>query len=437
MKQNYKSWGNLSSTPHHSVKPGVMFTDISHLECNDYVIYGNGRSYGDVCLNAESGLIDTGGLDRFIEYDDKGSFVTCQAGMLLNDLLAFIVPRGKFVNVTPGTAYVSIGGMIANDVHGKNHHLVGSFGNHIESLQLLRSDRGVLTCSANENSELFYATIGGLGLTGMILSATLRLKDINGACIDTKSVATQGLSDMLNLFDQPSNDFEYTVAWLDLQSKKINGIFSYGKHSSDRVSCGKNQSPKKVNFTAPNWLLNKYSNGAFNKFYFTKNKLATSSKQNYQAFFHPLDKLEDWNLLYGRRGFYQYQFVVPCDSFEDVFLALMSIMKRYRQLSYLSVLKKFGETKSLGLMSFPRSGYTLAMDFPNQGATTLKMFEEFDTIVLSADGAIYPAKDARMGSEAFEKSFPQLGEFMAFKDKKLNSDFWRRVTDNTAMVENE
>jgi len=434
MKIVYKSWGNLQSPLHISVKPRTSLSSLERFNNEDYVLYGNGRSYGDVCLNAESGLIDTKNLDRFIEYDADGSRVTCQAGVLLNDLLKFLIPRNKFVTVSPGTAYVTIGGMIANDVHGKNHHLVGSFGNHVESFQLLRSDQGVITCSENENSGLFRATIGGLGLTGMILSATLKLKDINNACVDTKSIATQGLADMVCLFDEPNTDYEYTVAWLDLHSKKLNGIFSYGKHNEAVTNCGKTQEPKKVNITAPNWLLNRHSNSLFNKLYYAKNRFSSSTKQHYQAYFYPLDKLEDWNLLYGRRGFYQYQFVVPCSEFGTVFIELLNVMKKYGQMSYLTVLKKFGEIKSLGMMSFPRSGYTLAMDFPNFGVSTLKMFEEFDRIVFSAEGAIYPAKDARMSSDAFAKSFPQLEKFMTYRDKKFNSDFWRRVTANDGSV---
>mgnify|MGYP000037091988 CR=1 FL=1 len=428
MKVRYKSWGNLQAPLHIPVYPGTSFNNFENLESENYVLYGNGRSYGDVCLNAESGLIDTKNLDRFIEYDAENSRVTCQAGMLLNDLLKFLVPRNRFVNVSPGTAYVTIGGMIANDVHGKNHHLVGSFGNHVESFQLLRSDQGVMTCSENENSDLFYATIGGLGLTGMILSASLRLKTINSTCIDTKSLETQGLVDMINLFDEPNTDYEYTVAWLDLHSKKLDGIFAYGRHSNDTKVCGKIWKPKKINVTAPAWFLNRYSNAIFNKLYHTKNRFSRCTKQHYQAFFYPLDKLEDWNLLYGKRGFYQYQFVVPCKAFEDVFFEILGLMKKYRQMSYLTVLKKFGDIKSLGMMSFPRSGYTLAMDFPNLGVRTLNMFEDFDSIILSAKGAIYPAKDARMGAGVFAESFPKLEKFMTYRDKKFNSDFWRRVT---------
>lgn len=432
MMKSYASWGNLQSPSHIPVIPGNQLNSLDNLKSENYVVYGNGRSYGDVCLNADSGLIDTKYLDRFIGFNESNDLVSCQAGMRLNDLLKFLVPRHKFVNVSPGTAYVSIGGMIANDVHGKNHHVVGSFGNHIESLQLLRSDVGVITCSKQENSDLFYATIGGLGLTGMILSATLRLKKIKSACIDTKSIATHGITEMIELFNKPETDFEYTVAWLDLHSKQLNGIFSYGRHSDDSQPCGKLQEPKKVKFTAPDWLLNRHTNSLFNQLYFAKNSRFSASKQIYQTFFYPLDKLEDWNLLYGKRGFYQYQFVVPDSNFKEVFIELLTIMRKYQQLSYLTVLKKFGDIPSLGLMSFPRSGYTLAMDFPNSGASTLKMFEEFDEVIFSAGGALYPAKDARMSTTAFVKSFPKLEKFLNFWDKKFNSNFWRRVMVNNA-----
>jgi FAD/FMN-containing dehydrogenase len=394
---------------------------------DDYVIYGNGRSYGDVCLNSTSGLIDTCNLDRFVDYDEEKLTITCQAGMLLVDLLKYLVPRNRFVQVTPGTAYVTIGGMIANDVHGKNHHLVGSFGNHVESIKLLRSDRGIVNCSPTENKELFYATIGGLGLTGLILTATLKLKAVQTPCVEVMSQPTQGIDQLIELFNQGSTDNEYTVAWLDLQSKLLNGIFSFGRHSAEKQGCGKLTSPKKVKLHGPNWLLNRYSNTLFNRLYYIKNKFNTTSRQTYRDFFYPLDKLEDWNRLYGKRGFYQYQLVVPVSDFYEVFLAILSIMQRHQQLSYLTVLKKFGDIESVGMMSFPRSGYTLAMDFPNLGKQTLKMLSEFDNIVSSAKGAVYPAKDARMSSDMFKESFPQLDKFVAYRDEKFISDFWRRV----------
>ena len=432
MNALYKSWGNLQSPLHISVKPGMQPNNLDVFSEDDYVVYGNGRSYGDVCLNPDSGLVDTKNLDRFIQYDEENNLVTCQSGMLLIELLDFLIPRNKFVKVSPGTAYVTVGGMIANDVHGKNHHVVGSFGNHVESFRLLRSDRGVITCSENENPNLFFATIGGLGLTGMILSATLSLKEINNACITTKSIATRGLSELIELFDEPDTGYEYTVAWMDLHSKNLNGIFSYGKHSEDVRDCGTIRESRKVHITAPDWLLNRYTNSLFNQLYYAKNRLTPKSRQSYQAFFYPLDKLEDWNLLYGKRGFYQYQFVVPCCDFENVFFELVKIMRRHGQMSYLTVLKKFGDIPSRGLMSFPRSGYTLAMDFPNSGDHTLKMFEEFDSIVFSAGGAIYPAKDARMSAASFAESFPNLEKFTSYWDKKFNSSFWRRVLVNHA-----
>jgi FAD/FMN-containing dehydrogenase len=434
MKAIYKSWGNLYSASHSTLRPAIHMVDLDKHECEDFVLYGNGRSYGDVCLNTGSGLIDTRGLDRYVYFDQTKLLVTCQAGMLLNDLLAFLISKNLFVNVTPGTSYVTIGGMIANDVHGKNHHVAGSFGNFVESITLLRSDMGVVTCSEKENRELFYATIGGLGLTGMILSATLRLKTISGPYIATKTVVTHGLNRLIELFDNPEPEYDYTVAWLDLHSKKLNGLFSCGKHDRDYSAHARNKRPAKVKLYAPDWLLNKYTNQIFNQAYFTRNRYSNRARQSYSEFFYPLDRLEDWNHLYGKRGFFQYQFVVPADHFEVVFNKMFDLMKSYNQISYLSVLKKFGDIKSLGLISFPRPGFTLAMDFPNLGKNTLRMFDEFDRIVISAEGAVYPAKDARMGPEMFEKSFPRLDEFLNYRDARFNSDFWRRVTDHEKRV---
>ena len=424
---NYTSWGNRGAVPHLAILPANMTQASVVYEHESNIVHGMGRSYGDVCLNANGGLIDSRYLDRLIEYDEGASLITCQSGVVLKHLIAFLELKNKFVTVSPGTSNVTLGGMVANDVHGKNHHRVGSFGNHVQSLTLLKGDGSIEECSENINNELFLATIGGLGLTGMILTVTLKLKSVENNCIAIKSIKTKNIEQMLALFDETDDEYEYTVAWLDMHSSPQKGIFSCGNHAVGDIDCTSSAKAKTIPVNAPNWLLNGLSSKLFNKLYYFKGKQYEHDVSSYQSFFYPLDGVDYWNRLYGRRGFYQYQFVVPYGQFLTVYTEILKHTKQFNQPCYLAVLKKFGEIKSIGLLSFPRAGYTLAMDFPDKGDDTLKMFEAFDNLVMDAGGAVYPAKDARMSRDVFLKSFPGINEFMKYKDEKFCSDFWRRV----------
>ncbi len=424
----YTSWGNKKAVPHIAITPAnvsaVSFSDVQH----STIAYGQGRSYGDVCLNANGNLFDTQRLDRLVDYDHRKNLITCQSGVILRDLLLFLTTKNKFVSVSPGTSQVTVGGMVANDVHGKNHHKVGSFGNHIHSLTLLRSDGRILECSEDENTEYFKATIGGLGLTGLILTVTLRLKNVENNCIEIKSIKTKDINQMLELFEETDADYEYTVSWLDMYSRPQKGIFSCGNHASGEIKCSSSAAWKKtIPINAPEWLLNRLTNKVFNQLYYYKSNSRAHDVASYQSFFYPLDKIEYWNRLYGKRGFYQYQFVVPYEEFLSVYTEILNIIKQYDQPVYLAVLKKFGEIKSMGMLSFPRAGYTLAMDFPSKGEASLKMFKAFDLVVMNAGGAVYPAKDARMSHDIFKHSFPRVEEFSMYKDNLFCSDFWRRV----------
>ena len=424
---HYSSWGNRGSSPHYASIPANMSQASINYEQDSNIVYGLGRSYGDVCLNANHGLIDSRYLDRLVDYNETDLLITCQAGVILKNLITFLDNKNKFVQVSPGTANVTVGGMVANDIHGKNHHRVGSFGNHIYSLTLLKGDGSIVECSDTNNRDLFAATIGGLGLTGMILTVTLNLKTVNNNCIAVKSIKTKNIEHMLGLFDKTDDEYEYTVAWLDMQSNPQRGIFSCGNHAEGDVDCGSSVKAKTIPVNAPNWLLNSVSSRLFNQLYYIKGKAHEYAVTSYQSFFYPLDNVEYWNRLYGRRGFYQYQFVVPYERFSSVYAEILKLIKKFSQPTYLAVLKKFGEIKSVGMLSFPRAGYTLAMDFPDKGESSLKMFASFDQVVIDAGGAVYPAKDGRMSRDIFVRSFPRVNEFIKYKDEKFCSDFWRRV----------
>ena len=405
---------------------------------NSLLPYGMGRSYGDVCLNEGGIILHTTAMARFIAFDRENGVIRCDAGVCLKDLLEFIVPYGWFVQVTPGTKYVTIGGMIANDVHGKNHHRVGTFGCYVNCFELLRSDGRRLLCSTEENSDLFTATIGGLGLTGLITWTEIRLKKIQGPYIDTETIRFNNLAEFFDLSQDSDNAWEYTVAWIDSLAKGNRlgcGLFMRGNHSAapapKRLPTVKQKLTIPIN--TPSNLLNKYSIKLFNTAYYRKQFAEKVYKsQYYDKYFYPLDGVGQWNRLYGKKGLLQYQCVVPLDNGQDAIRSILKECSNKGMGSFLSVLKVFGNMPSPGLLSFPREGVTLALDFPNRNIQTFLLLDTLDKIVTEADGAVYPAKDARMASASFKAYYPQWNEFAQYIDPHFNSSFWRRVAGKKA-----
>lgn len=401
-------------------------------ETDSMLAYGKGRSYGDVCLNDSGIVIPTSNLQRYIYFDEQNGILRAEAGVTLADVLALVMPKGWFLAVTPGTKFVSLGGAVANDVHGKNHHCAGSFGCHVRALELQRSDGERLICTADENSEWFHATIGGLGLTGLISWVEIKLKHINSYYIDQEVFRFKNLESFFKLNEEIEGKREYTVAWIDCLARGKNlgrGLYLAGEHSEmDRKAATTRDVPAlNIPMDAPGWLLNKYSVHAFNIMYYHLPRKHISSI-HYDSYFYPLDKLANWNRLYGKNGFFQYQCVIPVDRAELALSRLLKLMAKSGQVSFLSVLKKFGNLKAPGLLSFPRSGVTLAVDIPNRGAGTLQLLEKFDAITMENNGAVYPAKDARMSAAAFQAYFPNWKIFSKFIDPHFSSSFWRRVS---------
>ena len=438
MNDDYLSWGRYPRVSQKVQEIHWRSELIPDLNENQSVLpYGMGRSYGDVCLNEGGTILPTASMARFIAFDQENGLIRCDAGICLNDLLEFTVPRGWFVQVTPGTKYLTIGGMIANDVHGKNHHRVGTFGCHINCFELLRSDGSRLVCSPDQNSDLFSATIGGLGLTGLITWAEIRLKKIHGPYIDTESIRFNNLAEFFDLSGDSDNAWEYTVAWIDSLAKDNGlgrGLFMRGNHSA---MPGPEKLPKikqklTIPFDAPSSLLNKYSIKLFNTVYYRKQfTKIVHQPQHYDKYFYPLDGVGQWNRLYGKRGLLQYQCVVPTTKGYDGVSQILLECSKKSQGSFLSVLKVFGKTPSPGLLSFPREGVTLALDFPNRGKETFLLLDTLDKIVTEAGGAVYPAKDARMASASFKSYYPNWNEFEKYIDPHFSSSFWRRVTGKT------
>ena len=392
--------------------------------------YGNGRSYGDVCLNDGGTLLAARGLDRYIDFDAERGILRCEAGVLFSEILDLIVPRGWFLPVTPGTRYVTVGGAIANDVHGKNHHRAGTFGEHVLRFELLGSDGSRRECSHTQNPDLYAATIAGLGLTGLVTWAEFSLQRIAGPWMATDTRRFGNLDEFFAFSTEAESGHDYAVAWVDCAARKSlgRGVLISANHAPAGVSA---RTPRKgllaVPFTPPISLVNSLSLSAFNELYFNRARTGASI-DHYASYFYPLDAIGEWNRIYGPRGFLQYQCVVPPANARETTNALLERIAASRSGSFLSVLKVFADRPPAGLLSFARAGTTLALDFPNNGAETFSLLDRLDDIVAAAGGAVYPAKDARMPGERFRAYFPRWQDMLAHIDPRFSSGFWRRVT---------
>lgn len=401
--------------------------------------HGQGRSYGDVALNEDGVLLMTDGLSRFIAFDKEQGLLRCEAGMTFAAILNLIVPHGWFLPVTPGTKFVSVGGAIANDVHGKNHHQAGSFGRHVTQFALRRSDGTVMICSPRQNPEYFQATIGGLGLTGLILWAEFSLKRIRSTYIEQESLKFHNLEQFFEL-SEASRDWAYTVAWVDCLAKGSQlgrGIFFRGNHAAGpavaKPATDYGKTPLVVPFNFPGFVLNHATIQLFNQVYFHR-PLADRSAVHFDPFFYPLDKIAQWNRMYGKQGFFQYQCVIPTAAAAEAMTEMLRTIATSGQGSFLSVLKMFGDSRSPGMLSFPRPGVTLALDFANRGEKTRALLAKLDTITAASNGAVYPAKDACMTADRFQQYYPQWRQFAEYIDPAFSSSFWRRVTQQGASV---
>jgi FAD/FMN-containing dehydrogenase len=434
---HFSSWGRYPKAKQQAVWLRWRQQNIDFTELTATVLpYGLGRSYGDSCLNDGGNLLITQQLNHFIAFDKTAGVLRCEAGISLDEILHLIVPTGWFLPATPGTKFVTVGGAIANDVHGKNHHRYGTFGCHVLRFELLRSNGERLLCSATENKELFAATIGGLGLTGLIVWAELQLRPIYNAFLTTKSVRFKCLTGFFELSAQAAAKYEYTVAWFDCQAqgnKLGRGIFMCADHAPAQITAYP-AVPKfkrrSVPFNFPAFILNRCSIKAFNQLYYRLHKKVTEKVVHYEPFFYPLDSILNWNRIYGKRGFMQYQCVVPFAHGQEAIKKILACIAASGSAgSFLAVLKTFGDIKSPGLLSFPREGVTLALDFAHEGDATLSLLNRLDNIVLDYQGAVYPGKDARMSAHAFQKFYPQWQTFTQYIDEKFSSSFWRRVTN--------
>jgi FAD/FMN-containing dehydrogenase len=393
---------------------------------------GAGRSYGDSCLLENGTLLGARGMDHLLHFDPATGVLRCEAGVTLAEILDFGVPLGFFLPVTPGTKYVTVGGAIANDIHGKNHHVAGTFGGHVLRFELVRSDGSRLICSPRENRDWFSATIGGMGLTGLITWAEVRLRPIVSRKINYRGDKFVGFEEFLAISKSAAN-VEYTVAWLDCVSTGKNfarGIFMQGTHSETPDILKPSKEPKLVfPIDLPEFVLNKATIGLFNFAYYNKQLGKTSSSVvDYEPFFYPLDSVLEWNRMYGKSGLLQFQCALPWDADNHGITQIMKAITASGLASFLAVLKVFGDVPSPGMLSFPIPGLTLALDFPIRDEVSFDLLQRLAEITLEAGGRMYPAKDARMTAHQFQTFYPQWERFAAYVDPAFDSSFWKRVT---------
>ena len=396
--------------------------------------YGRGRSYGDVCQVERGTLLHTAELDRFVDFDPQRGVLQCESGLSLGEILRQSIPRGWTLPVLPGTGEVTVGGAIANDVHGRNHPGAGSFGHHVEALELLRSDGTRLLCSAGSNPDWFAATIGGLGLTGLITWASLRLRPVANAFVHTRCARFRSLDEFWELSAAAQSDWPYARAWIDGLAR--------GRALGRGVLVGARDAPALADLPAPPrfrawvpplpWsLLGAASVRMGNAAYWS----AAGARQragvrltHYERYFFAADRVAGWNRLYGPAGFHQYQCALPERSMREATQALLGRVARSGQRAVFGTLQRLGDHPAPGMLSFARAGATLALDFAHRGEATLRLFTELDAVVRAAGGALYPAKDSRMPPAMFRAGFPRWEAFGPFVDPAFGSAFWRRVS---------
>lgn len=418
MKKQITNWGNypvMESDEESFVFDGQLNSLIE--KDTHFIARGNGRCYGDASLSERT--ISTLKYDKILSFDTVHGVFECQSGITLDQVLTVIVPAGWFLPVTPGTKFITIGGALGSDVHGKNHHVDGSISNHVIEFDIVLASGKVLNCSRDSYPDLFEATLGGMGLTGVISRVKFSLKKIETSLIRQKQIKAENLQELIGLFDE-YKDYTYSVAWIDCLKKGQHfgrSILMLGEHATlndlpeiqkaDPLKLpAKKQLPFPINM--PSWVLNKLTVKAFNFLYYTKNfKKEINNVVSYEPFFYPLDAVLNWNRLYGKAGFVQYQFVLPLGAKQG----LIDILNRIADEglgSFLAVLKVFGKQESM--ISFPKEGYTLALDFPVRKGL-LSFLDELDELVLKYNGRLYMSKDARMKPGMLVAGYPELEKF--------------------------
>lgn len=438
--ETLSGWGNIPKAVCKVAYPENMQETKDLLGTDTLLARGKGRSYADQATNNGHTIFKMERLRRFLHFDEVNGVLTCEAGATLADIIQHCAPKGWFPMICPGTKYVTLGGAVANDIHGKAHHVDGSFINCVLSFTIMLADGRILNASREENADLFEANFGGLGLLGIILTITIRLRKISTTFFNQKSIVAHNLEEMLQLIEDSEKDYNYSVAWIDSLAKgpKMGkGVLVVGNEAKlDELPQKYRKNPLMVSgepklsvpFYLPSFVLNTFSVGILNKILYWKQKSGTGIA-HYEGFFFPLDMINNWNRGYGRRGFIQYQFVVPVENGKENIRRILTEITKSDCIPFLNVLKKFG--KGQGLLSFPFEGFTFAIDFPI--TPQLKPFiKKLDALVLEAGGRIYLGKDAYLDEATFKAMYPQFNSWLDIKRKYdpenvFSSDLAKRV----------
>lgn len=416
-------WGRYPQAETELYQPTDEKCLVKTIQQGSLIARGNGRSYGDSAIH-EKRTVDMRGFRHFISFDPETGVLVAESGVMLSDIITTFLPRGWFPYVTPGTKYVTLGGAIAADVHGKNHHKEGSFGSYVHWIDLLLPDGTLTRCNSLEQSELFNWTIGGMGLTGIIIRASIQLKRIESAWIKQTTIPAKNLWDVFEQFEK-YQEATYSVAWIDCLSKEASlgrSVLMLGEHAAISDLSDKqredplNSQPKKqftIPFDFPPFALNRYSVTVFNHLYYQINRLKSGDTiTDWDSYFYPLDSLNNWNRIYGRKGFTQFQCVLPENDSKQGIEKLLLTISDSRMPSFLAVLKQFGDQDSY--FSFPMAGYTLALDFPMNDQTE-PLMKKLHQITLDYGGRIYLAKDAHLTAENFRKSDDRVSQFKEYR----------------------
>ena len=434
-------WGLYPKIRVKKKKPNNIDELIKAISSGTTIARGNGRSYGDSSIN-KLNTIDMCKFNRLLEFNEKTGLVVAEAGVLLKDIIDIFLPKKWFPKVTPGTKYVTLGGMVATDVHGKNHHKDGSFSNYVEWIEIINNDGKIVRCSRNENKELFLWTLGGMGLTGVIIKVAFFLKRIKTAWIIQELFVGENIYKTFEIFEK-NIDSTYLVAWIDCYSKGNNlgrSLTMIGEHAKkDEINLRYKSYPfyipkklkVKIPFFFPSFVLSNFSVKIFNYLNFLLGKLKKGRKIiDWDSFFYPLDKFLNWNKIYGNRGFIQFQCVIPLTNAKKGITELLKFISQSKSNSFLAVLKRFGEQESN--FSFPMEGYSLALDFPINKENLL-LLDSLDEITIKYGGRFYLAKDSRLRRKTFEKSDERIRSFQSFRKKKLSKKFTSCQSDRLGL----
>lgn len=428
--QKVTNWGNFPIVE-KEMRSDDSFRKIKEfvLNHNEVIARGNGRCYGDSSLGEH--IFSTKKLNKFISFDRLNGIIECESGVLLSDVLEIAVPQGYFLYVTPGTKFVSVGGAIASDVHGKNHHAEGCFSEYVIEFKLMIENGDIINCSREENSDKFWATIGGMGLTGIILTAKFKLKNIESAYIRQESIKAENLDEIFNLFEE-SESWTYTVAWIDCLQKGKNigrSILMRGEHAfqhelpqkfKEKPLRLKKKFEPTVPFYFPGFVLNSLTVKIFNYLYYKKqSKKEVKNFIDYETFFYPLDFVHDWNKIYGKSGFIQYQMMIPKESGKEGMKKILETIANSGNGSFLAVLKLYGKENPEAYNSFPFEGYSLALDF-KVNFKLKKLIDQLDDIVEQYNGKIYLTKDSMSRSSLtnYLKNV-QSSKFVSLQHKRI------------------